>query len=45
MRDVEEVANKDDHYFLRWLRARKFNIAQAEDMLRKVYQVAPTYFH
>ena len=36
-RDVEEtVADKDDHYFLRWLRARNFNIAKAEDMLRKV---------
>ena len=34
--DVEEVADKDDHYFLRWLRARNFNIAKAEDMLRKV---------
>ena len=36
LHDVEEVADKDDHYFLRWLRARKFNVAQAEDMLRKV---------
>ena len=42
LRDVEEVADKDDHYFLRWLRARKFNVAQAEDMLRKVCQLAPT---
>ena len=37
LHDVEEVADKDDHYFLRWLRARKFNVAQAEDMLRKVW--------
>ena len=37
LHDVEEVADKDDHYFLRWLRARKFNLAQAEDMLRKVW--------
>ena len=36
LHDVEEVADKDDHYFLRWLRARKFNVARAEDMLRKV---------
>ena len=36
LHDVEEVADKDDHYFLLWLRARKFNIAKAEDMLRKV---------
>ena len=36
MRDVEEVANKDDHYFLRWLRVRKFNVAKAENMLREV---------
>jgi hypothetical protein len=33
--DVEKVASKDDHYFLRWLRAQKFNVAQAEEMLRK----------
>ena len=38
LRDVEEVVDKDDHYFLRWLRARKFNVAKAEDMLRKVSQ-------
>ena len=36
LREVEEVAGKDDHYFLRWLRVRKFNVAEAEDMLRKV---------
>ena len=34
--DVEELAGKDDRYFLRWLRARKFDLAKAEDMLRKV---------
>ena len=37
LHDVEEVADKDDHYLLRWLRARKFNVPQAEDMLRKVW--------
>ena len=36
VRDVAEVAEKDDHYFLRWLRARKFDVSRAEDMLRKV---------
>ena len=34
--DVEQLAGKDDHYFLRWLRARKFDLAKSEDMLRKV---------
>ena len=34
--DVEELAGKDDRYFLKWLRARKFHLAKAEDMLRKV---------
>ena len=34
--DVEYLRDKDDHYFLRWLRARKFNVPQSEDMLRKV---------
>ena len=37
LHDVEEVTDRDDHYLLRWLRARKFNVTQAEDMLRKVY--------
>ena len=34
--DIEYLRDKDDHYFLRWLRARKFNVPQSEDMLRKV---------
>ena len=36
---VAGIANKpeeDDHYYLRWLRARKFNVRKAEDMFRKV---------
>ena len=36
---VAEIANKpeeDDYYYLRWLRARKFNVRKAEDMFRKV---------
>ena len=37
--DVEYLRDKDDHYFLRWLRARKFNVSQSEDMLRKVRYV------
>ena len=33
-----------DHYYLRWLRARKFNVKKAEEMLRKVtyYGMATT---
>ena len=33
-----------DHYYLRWLRARKFNVRKAEEMLRKVtyYGMATT---
>ena len=40
---MEQLAEKDDRYFLRWLRARKFDLAKAEDMLRKVssYRSAP----
>ena len=36
---VAEIANKpeeDDYYYLRWLRARKFNVRKAEDLFRKV---------
>ena len=34
--DVEYLRDQDDHYFLRRLRAKKFNVSQSEDMLRKV---------
>ena len=36
---VSEIPNKpeeDDYYYLRWLRARKFNVKKAEEMFRKV---------
>ena len=36
---VAEIPNKpedDDHYYLRWLRAKKFNVKKAEEMFRKV---------
>ena len=36
---VAEIPNKpedDDYYYLRWLRARKFNVRKAEEMFRKV---------
>ena len=36
---IAEIPNKpeeDDHYYLRWLRARKFNVKKAEEMFRKV---------
>ena len=36
---VAEIPNKpeeDDCYYLRWLRARKFNVKKAEEMFRKV---------
>ena len=36
---VSEIPNKpeeDDYYYLRWLRARKFNVRKAEEMFRKV---------
>ena len=38
MADVEQLAGKDDRYLLRWLKARKFDLAKAEDMLRKASQ-------
>ena len=34
--DIPVLVDKDDHFFLRWLRGRKFNLREAEDMLRKV---------
>ena len=34
--DIPDLADKDDYYFLRWLRARGFNVRKAEDMIRKV---------
>ena len=36
---VAEIPNKpeeDDYYYLRWLRARKFNVKKAEEMFRNV---------
>ena len=36
---IAEIPNKpeeNDHYYLRWLRARKFNVKKAEEMFRKV---------
>ena len=36
---VSGIGNKpedDDHYYLRWLRARKFDVRKAVDMFTKV---------
>ena len=36
---VAEIPNKpedDDYYYLRWLRARNFNVKKAEEMFRNV---------
>jgi metal transporter CNNM len=41
--DVPELADKDDRYLLRWLRARKFHTAKAEDMLRKHIETRQKY--
>ncbi|CAI8042968.1 SEC14-like protein 2 [Geodia barretti] len=41
--DVEELAGMDDRYFLRWLKARKFHLAKAEDMLRKHIETRKKY--
>ena len=30
----------DDYFFLRWLRARSFNVDKAEEMLRKVHRLS-----
>ncbi|XP_047017057.2 SEC14-like protein 2 isoform X2 [Ictalurus punctatus] len=33
-----QLPNQSDHYMLRWLRARSFNVLKAEAMLRKVIE-------
>lgn len=38
--DIPDKPEDDDYYYLRWLRARKFNVRKAETMLRNV----STYF-
>ena len=43
--DVVELGEKDDRYFLRWLRARKFDLAKSEDMLRKASLNSNTHSH
>ena len=39
--DIEYLRDKDDYYFLRWLRAKKFNVLEAKDMLRMVSSYVP----
>ena len=34
--DIPDKPEDDDYYYLRWLRARKFNVRKAEAMLRNV---------
>ncbi|XP_053502163.1 SEC14-like protein 2 isoform X2 [Ictalurus furcatus] len=34
-----QLPNQSDHYMLRWLRARSFNVLKAEAMLRKVIEL------
>ena len=39
MAGIPNKPEEDDHYYLRWLRARKFNVRKAEEMFRKVKQL------
>jgi len=34
----------DDYFYLRWLRAQKFDVAKAEDMLKNVSPVCLEFF-
>ena len=34
--DIPDKPEDDDYFYLRWLRARKFKVRKAEEMLRKV---------
>ena len=36
MADIPDKPEDDDYFYLRWLRARKFKVRKAEEMLRKV---------
>ena len=36
IQDIPRKPNDSDHYFLRWLRARKFDVHKAEAMFRNV---------
>lgn len=41
--DIPNKPEDTDHYYLRWLRARKFNVEKALDMFRNVCAVQKTY--
>ena len=43
VRDIPDVAGKDDYYFLRWLRARNFDVRKAENMIRNVSNTPHLY--
>ena len=34
--DIPSIAEKEDHYFLPWLRIRGFNVAKAEELIKNV---------
>ena len=36
MSDIPDLPDDTDYFFLRWLRARKFHLQKAEEMLRNV---------
>ena len=38
--DIPDKPEDDDYFYLRWLRARKFKVKKAEEMLRNVRRFA-----
>ena len=36
VQDIPNIPEDTDYFYLRWLRAKKFNLRKAENMLRKV---------
>lgn len=40
MADIPDKPEDDDYFYLRWLRARKFKVKKAEEMLRNVRRFA-----
>ena len=44
MADIPDKPEDDDYFYLRWLRARKFKVRKAEEMLRNVRRLCVCVF-